>query len=356
MSQRWRTVGLVAGVVGALVAGTAIGAVTRGRAQRRRDPSRLRLGDLAPDRESAVAADDGLALSVAEFDPLDGEPELTVIFAHGFLLDRRMWHFQRTELPTLGAPRVRTVLYDHRSHGRSGRSTRTTSTIGQLGRDLAAVIAAVAPDGPVVLVGHSMGAMTIMALAEQRPELFRRRVCGVALLCTSAGDLVSLRLAGPFLAGRGPVASVGLAAVTRRPDLVEWGRRLGADASWPLIRTFGFGERRPAPELIDLMDRMIAGTPVQVMVDFLRTLGEHNRFRALVGLRHCRVLVLGGDADRVTPWAHTEALAAALPHAVLVSAPGAGHMAPLEQPDLVNEHVVELLRHCHRTVDPQARS
>ena len=42
----------------------------------------------------------------------------------------------------------------------------------------------------MVLAGHSMGGMSIMALARQRPELFGDRVVGVFLLATSAGGLV----------------------------------------------------------------------------------------------------------------------------------------------------------------------
>ncbi len=45
------------------------------------------------------------------------------------------------------------------------------------------------PDGPVVLVGHSMGGMTIMAFAERHPELFEDRVVGVGLVSTTAGGL-----------------------------------------------------------------------------------------------------------------------------------------------------------------------
>lgn len=348
MNHGWRTVGLVAGVAAAAVTGTAIGLVTRGRRARRSRPHSAHLGEIAPDRESVVVADDGLSLSVLEIDPADGgAPELTVVLVHGFILDRRMWHFQRVQLAESNQPRVRTVLYDQRSHGRSAHSSRRASTIEQLGRDLHAVLDAVVPDGQVVLVGHSMGAMTIMALAEQQPELFQRRICGVGLICTSAGDLANMRLARPFLASRSPVGVVGVAAA-RRPGLVEWGRRAGADASRALIRTFAFGDHRPAPELLDLMNRMIAGTSVEVMTDFLRTLREHDRFRALAGLRYCQVLVIGGDADRITPYSHTEALAAELPDAELVRIPGAGHMAPLEQPSLVGEHLAELLRRCHR--------
>ena len=79
------------------------------------------------------------------------------------------------------------VLYDQRSHGRSERAPRESCTIEQLGHDLDAVIRALAPEGPLVLVGHSMGGMTIMALAEQNPELFTERVVGVALVVDVGG-------------------------------------------------------------------------------------------------------------------------------------------------------------------------
>ena len=89
---------------------------------------------------------------------------------------------------------MRTVYWDQRSHGRSERGAcpggRTAPvTIDQLGRDLKAVIDAAAPEGPMVLVGHSMGGMTMMALADQFPELIRERVVGVAFVGTSSGRL-----------------------------------------------------------------------------------------------------------------------------------------------------------------------
>jgi pimeloyl-ACP methyl ester carboxylesterase len=344
----WRTAGLLAGLTGAVVTGAAVGAVTLGRRQRRRhDLAGLPLGELNPDRQCTVVAEDGVPLAAAEVDPQDGgRPDLTVVLVHGFVVDRRMWHLQRVALSGLTGPRVRQVLYDQRSHGRSGRSTRRASTIEQLGRDLDSVLRALVPDGPIVLIGHSMGAMTIMALAEQQPELFIRRVPGVALLSSSAGELSRMRLARPLLGRRSPIAAVGGFAAAGQPGLVEWARRLGADATLPLIRTLAFGEQQPSHELLDLMERMIAGTPVEVMTQFLPTLGEHDRFRALVGLRQCEVLVMGGDADRVTPYSHTEALAAAIPDAQLVTVSGAGHMAPMEKPDFVNEHLIQLIRRC----------
>ena len=146
-----------------------------------------------------MAADDGVRLSVEEVDPVTpgAKAELTVVLVHGFALDRKCWHFQRRMLSELTEPAVRTVLYDQRRHGRSGQASARSCTIAQLGADLDAILRSVVPEGPIVLVGHSMGGMTIMALAERNPKLFKERVAGVALVCTSAGDVMAGGLSRP---------------------------------------------------------------------------------------------------------------------------------------------------------------
>jgi len=104
------------------------------------------------------------------------------------------WYYQRK---ALRGGRYRVVTWDQRGHGRSGTGPPASATIDQLGSDLSAVIDTVAPDGPLVLIGHSMGGMTVMALADRRPELFRERVLGVGLVSTSAGGLGRLDLGVP---------------------------------------------------------------------------------------------------------------------------------------------------------------
>jgi pimeloyl-ACP methyl ester carboxylesterase len=89
---------------------------------------------------------------------------------------------------------------------------------------------------------------------------------------------------------------------------------------------------------------MLNVTPVPVLTYFLSALGTHDRYAALAGLRHCEVLVLSGDEDRLTPFSHAERIATELPNATLVRAAGAGHMVMLEQPDLVTGDLVALLR------------
>jgi pimeloyl-ACP methyl ester carboxylesterase len=293
---------------------------------------------------SSVTADDGVRLSCEEIEVPDGNAALTVVLVHGFALDRRTWHFQRRTLPELADPAVRLVLYDQRSHGRSERAPRETCTIEQLGHDLDAVIRALAPEGPLVLVGHSMGGMTIMALAEQNPELFAERVAGVALVSTSVGEVASAGLHGALLSRHNPLTrGVGLLA-RLQPKLVEGVRKVAGEVIWAITRSLAYGDRNVEPWLVDLVDTMISTNAVDALTDFVDTVGSHDRIAALPALATCEVLVAAGDADRVIPVSHSEVIAAELPDATLVRFEGAGHLPMLEQPLAMDAALVDLLR------------
>ena len=119
--------------------------------------------------------------------------------------DRRLQPRVRLNLGLLALPAARPCaaatgwcFWDQRGHGRSAIGPGGELHDRPARPGPARVIDAVAPEGPLVLVGHSMGGMTIMALADQRPELFRDRVVGVAFVCTSAGGLAEVpwRLTG----------------------------------------------------------------------------------------------------------------------------------------------------------------
>lgn len=353
MKPLWQALAWGSGALGAAVTGAAVGVATHStRAAQRRtstDPhAEELLGQLRPDRLSTVAADDGVPLSVQEIDPVGGAAELTVLFVHGFTLDSRAWHFQRRDLPAMSDPRVRLVLSDLRSHGKSGHSSKSGCTIDQLGRDVDAVLRATVRKGPVVLIGHSMGGMAIMALAAQRPELFRDQVRGVGFIGTSSGGVGAAGLPRSVLSRSNPLTR-GLGVLADlQPALVERTRRIGDRITWNAIRTLAFGDRSISPTVVDLMAEMIGSTTVEVITDFLETIGTHSRAAALAALHRCEVLVLSGDADRLTPYApHAETIAGELPHAELVRVAGAGHVVPLECPDLVTEHIAGLIRRSH---------
>ncbi|HVE97403.1 MAG TPA: alpha/beta hydrolase [Pseudonocardiaceae bacterium] len=304
---------------------------------------------LPADREYTVTADDGVELSVEELDPVDGAaPEFTVILLHGWTLDRRAWLFQRHDLAHCTTPRVRQVLYDHRSHGRSGRSPRHACTIEQLGRDLDAVIRVAAPEGQIVLIGHSLGGMTIMALAEHNPELFAERISGVAFLNTSAGDIGRSGLPKPLLSRRNPLVPVAKQLSRWEPSAraIDRGREACRNLIWSLTRALSFGDEAVNPALVELVYMMIQATSFEVMTDFLEEFGRHNRYAALDGLQYAKALVLGTDGDRMIQYEHSEAIAALLPDAELVHVPASGHVMMLEQPKLVNDNLLDLLAQC----------
>jgi pimeloyl-ACP methyl ester carboxylesterase len=348
-----RKVGTVLGTtIGVAAAGTAIAV---GMAARRRaaridpdDPySGEPLGLLRPDRTYTVITDDGIELAVEEVDPAaGGKPDITVVFVHGFALSRRSWHFQRHALAQLTEPRVRQILYDHRSHGDSSRASEASSTIDQLGLDLGEVLDKAAIEGPTVLVGHSMGGMTIMALAELRPELFAEQVCGVALIGTSAGEVGKSGLPRPLLSRYNPVTrNIGRLA-DWQPRMVELVRAAGGQLTRRAVRSLAFGSTEVSPSLVTFLLELLDETPTRVLADFIDTLGTHNRYAALAGLKHTHVVVLSGDADRMTPFSHAERIALELPDAELVPIPGGGHMVMFEQPQLINDHLVLLLQQC----------
>jgi pimeloyl-ACP methyl ester carboxylesterase len=334
----------VAGVAALVAAGVATERRLVGRARSAADPY---VGVKFGDRHTApltVTADDGVRLHVE----IDGDEasDLTVVFVHGFTLSMDCWHFQRRDL----AADARLVFYDQRSHGASGRSAREHSTIDQLGRDLYAVLQSVAPNGAVVLVGHSMGGMTILALADSHPELFGDRIVGVALVDTAAGAFAETLFGIPGFVGRAlrPVAPGAIRAANRRAHLIETGRRAGSDVAFLLTRRLAYGGD-PPPSLVAFMERMIAGTSVEVMTEFFDTFLGHDKLDALTVLGAVETVIVCGDKDMLTPVKNSHQMADALPDAELVVVPGAGHMVMLERPAVVNGAFRRLLARARRS-------
>ncbi|MFB8775898.1 alpha/beta fold hydrolase [Streptomyces broussonetiae] len=363
-----RATGVAGAAIGVLAAGAAAGVaierLTVGRGMRQK--ARLALDSAGPygalrGMPGKAYADDGTELYF-EVDDVEPEAQLaprrrrlfgrkapvpvTVVFCHGYCLSQDSWHFQRAALRGV----VRTVHWDQRSHGRSGRGVAQIQdglpvSIDQLGQDLKAVLDVAAPEGPLVLVGHSMGGMTIMALAAQFPELVRERVVGAALVGSSSGRLGEVNFGLP-VAGVNAVRRVlpgVLKALGQRAELVEKGRRATADLFAGIIKRYSFAARDIDPAVERFAERMIEGTPIDVVAEFYPAFTDHDKTEALVYFADIPVLVLAGVQDLVTPSEHSEAIADLLPESELVLVPDAGHLVMLEHPEVVTDRLADLL-------------
>jgi pimeloyl-ACP methyl ester carboxylesterase len=290
--------------------------------------------------EYEVATDDGITLCAEML----GKPSspVTVVLCHGYGLNMHSWCFQRAAL----ASRARVLTWDQRGHGRSGFGEPGSGTIDQLGRDLYQVITQLAPTGPIVLVGHSMGGMTIMALAEQFPDLFGERIIAVALLATSAGPVcpslglptggAAIQLAAHWAAERVSPGLIPLLRLVRRlPGYRDMAREV--------IRRLAFASAAVSPALVDLLLDMLESTPLHGAAELFRQFLPHDRRAALSVLERVSTLVMVGDNDLITPPRDSAAIARAIPGADLVVLPDCGHALILERAEQVNEWLVPLL-------------
>lgn len=327
---------------GALAAGAAVGAAAERALMRRtaRPDADWTLEDFNA-HELELTMSDGTSLHVEIDEPEDPDrAALTVIFCHGYALSLDSWYFQRRELHG----RARLVCYDQRSHGRSQRAEFDTHHVDQLGTDLSHIIDAVAPTGPIVLIGHSMGGMTIMALAEQRPELFAERIEGVVLVSTTPGGLHRAAFGLPPVLAPvvGKAVPTVASVLSRRKSLVERARRTGSDLNLALTRLYSFGSAA-SEQAGRFVAGMIDRTPIDVLAEFIPALQEHDKNDALPLLQQTEVLVIVGSSDRLTPMQHSEAIVRAIPGAELVVIEHGGHMAMIEFHEQVDRCIADFL-------------
>jgi pimeloyl-ACP methyl ester carboxylesterase len=334
--------GLAAGAIAAGVGAVVVAEkIAVGRIRLRPDPAAGEPFGEVHGETMTVRADDGLPLHVEVTGPADAP--VTIIFCHGYTLNSHVWYYQRAGLSAA----ARCVFWDQRSHGRSGRSDPELVTIDQLGADLHEVMLAAAPGVmPVVLVGHSMGGMTVMALADQHPELFGSKVIGAVLISTAAGtvDPVTWLPAPLRPAVRAAMPSMMTGASHgKMAEVVERGRRSAGDIAFLGTRRIAFGDPDVSPTVVDFLERIIRSTPIDVVADFYVALVGHDKRHALTVLGNVPVLVLTGDRDRLVDPALSDEIASAVRDAKLVRIPGAGHVVILERPEEVNEAIADLV-------------
>jgi 3-oxoadipate enol-lactonase len=223
----------------------------------------------------------------------------------------------------LVAAGYRYITFENRGTGRSDKAPGPYS-IGLMARDAAAVVESVA-EGPIHVIGYSMGGYVALSLATHRPEL----VATLTLIATSAG-------------GRG---SVDVPEATRQAwsEASDLSPADFARATMPLSFRHGWVESHQAEFEAILQARLAFPTPASVWRAQFEASARHLHDGLDVRGVLAPALVIHGTDDRVVPHANGEVLAGLLPNARLELISGAGHLSWIEEPDLVASTVVDFL-------------
>jgi pimeloyl-ACP methyl ester carboxylesterase len=224
----------------------------------------------------------------------------TLILLPGLAGNAAMW---RAQLPALA--RWQPVVSDVHMH---------EPTIPAMASALLAQHA-----GPLVLCGASMGGMVAMAAARQAPQ----RIAGLALLGPDARpdapDMIALR-----------ESAIALFAQGRVREVIE-----------PNVAMAFHPDNAPALAA-DYLEFVLAAGAQRLIRQNRAVIARPDAREHLAQVR-CPVLVMCGEADRLTPPERSREIASLIAQAKLVMVPRCGHMLTMERPDVVNATLQEWL-------------
>jgi 3-oxoadipate enol-lactonase len=242
---------------------------------------------------------------------------LPLVLVHGFPLDHSMWKYQIAEF----AQHCRVIAPDLRGFGAT-TATAGTSTMEQMADDLAALLDELGVHEQVLFCGLSMGGYIGWQFARKYESRLKALVaCDTRAIADSAEQAASRHeLAERVLReGPAPVAETMLPKLfagetqERRPDLVR-------ETKDVILRT--------NPEGIAAALRGLAGRPdVTEMLPKIEV----------------ATLVIVGEHDAISTPDEMQGIAESIPNAAWVFVPHAGHLSPLENPDVFNEALAQYI-------------
>ena len=258
----------------------------------------------------------------------------TAFFCDGILCDGFIWKYLYDEVGKL----LGLTHWHYRGHGRSSAPVDPERIdIPAHAADLKSVRDHVS-DPPCVILGHSMGTQVALEEVHRYPD----KVRGLVLICGSFGKVTQSFRGMPILDFILPKL---MDIVEKQPDIV---RALWSRIPPEVALKLALRARDVDPDKVHA-DDMIPYLKHMTHVDFpmflkmLRAAGEHTA-EDYLGKIKVPVLIIAGEKDTFTPPALSQYMAESIPNAELLMVKGGSHVAPIEQPDLINERVTRFIR------------
>ncbi|WP_165187900.1 alpha/beta fold hydrolase [Caulobacter soli] len=279
------------------------------------DPTRPERGD-----GQFLDSPTGSRLYVEVHGPADGP---TVILTHGWGLDGTIWFYLRRALST----RYRVIVWDLAGLGRS-HAAKGAVDLSHFARDLQAVMAFAGT--PAVLIGHSIGGMTIQTLVRDHPAS-TQQMAGVVLVNTTfTNPLKTMALAPLAQALRWPVLEPVLRLAILFQPLVWLSAWQGyLSGSVHLANRLGFAKHVTRSQL-EHTTLLATRNPPAVLARGNLAMFDWDADGALQALT-TPTLILAGDQDIVTLKTASQVLSRATPGGQLSVVAEANHMGFLER-------------------------
>jgi pimeloyl-ACP methyl ester carboxylesterase len=99
-----------------------------------------------------------------------------------------------------------------------------------------------------------------------------------------------------------------------------------------------------SPHIVDELQKMIDATAPSAVAAAQRGMADRSDASDLLPLLKFPTLFICGEDDQITPAAEMALMAKAVPGSRTEIIPAAGHMAPMEQPDLTNQVIDEFMK------------
>lgn len=287
-----------------------------------------------------VRTADGARLRAHSYGPEDALP---VVLIHGWTCCLEYWTPQINAF----AGNYRIIAFDLRGHGESEFGEPEQLDCHLLADDLCAVLDTVLRPGQrAVLVGHSLGAMTLQAWAGKYPQRVVEQAAAVLLANTGPHNLVAETTVVPFFNRRLPL-------LNRVVPLPMWLGRHGLSARivFPPVAVVRWLFARQIMSLdaeretVDFGMNIVRSCRSRIRSEFGRLLAEMDLGDAARQLV-VPTTVVAGTADDMTPAVHAEQIAAwlretgSLMRFVLLPT---GHLGTVEAIERFNEILGEVL-------------